>query len=247
MRWVRLECVARAAHAVFRLDLPQQGLSPREGQLCGRGDVPGNFAGFTGGNLDVLNGQFQQRGTRRHRHLHRLFGGVAQRELGSEAVALAHQRRQPADELQVLRGWIVVCPVPNRPAAASATATMRKVVSASLSGTFTTAWPLASSTTAGFHSSRVSSSSRAAALAAAAACGHGLAAVVAPADDFHLRGGGLHAPGARCSMASSRFQLVLGISSSRPGPPRPRPLGAGGGLAVGQLAGDRTLAVPRTG
>jgi hypothetical protein len=30
---VRLECVARAAHAVFRLDLPQQGLSPREGTV----------------------------------------------------------------------------------------------------------------------------------------------------------------------------------------------------------------------
>jgi hypothetical protein len=26
-RWLRLERVARAAHAVFRLDLPQQGLS----------------------------------------------------------------------------------------------------------------------------------------------------------------------------------------------------------------------------
>jgi hypothetical protein len=56
--------------------------------------------------------------------------------------------------------WIEVWPVPNRPVPASATATILKVVSASLSGTVTVAWPLASSTTAGFHKSRVSSSSR---------------------------------------------------------------------------------------
>ena len=55
---------------------------------------------------------------------------------------------------------MLVCPVPNRPVDASATATILKVVKASFSGTFTTAWPLASSTTLGFHSSRVSSSSR---------------------------------------------------------------------------------------
>lgn len=56
--------------------------------------------------------------------------------------------------------WMLACPVPNRLAPESATATILKVVSASFSGTVTTAWPLASSTTFGFHTSRVSSSSR---------------------------------------------------------------------------------------
>ena len=55
---------------------------------------------------------------------------------------------------------IVVCPVPNKPVAASATATILNVVSASFSGTLTTAWPCASSCTRGFQSSSVSSSSR---------------------------------------------------------------------------------------
>ena len=60
--------------------------------------------------------------------------------------------------------WIMVSPVPNRSVPASATATMRKLPSVSLSGTVTTARPSASSTTAGFHSSRVSNSSRVRAL-----------------------------------------------------------------------------------
>ena len=56
---------------------------------------------------------------------------------------------------------MVVDPVPNKPTDASATATILKVVSASFSGTITTAEPLPSSFTLGFHNSSVSSSSRA--------------------------------------------------------------------------------------
>ncbi|MNV39216.1 hypothetical protein D3C71_1307880 [compost metagenome] len=55
---------------------------------------------------------------------------------------------------------MLVLPVPKRPVAASATATILKVVSASFSGTVTLAWPLASSWMEGSHSSSVSSSSR---------------------------------------------------------------------------------------
>ena len=65
--------------------------------------------------------------------------------------------------LMICRSWValmVVCPVPNMPTPKSATATILKLVSASLSGTFTTAWPFASNCTRGFHSKSVSSSSR---------------------------------------------------------------------------------------
>jgi hypothetical protein len=58
----------------------------------------------------------------------------------------------------------VTLPVPNKPAfdpgAPSAIATMRKAVNESLSGTSTVALPFASSTTDGFHTSKVSNSSR---------------------------------------------------------------------------------------
>ena len=55
----------------------------------------------------------------------------------------------------------VALPLPNFCGPASATATRRKLVSESLSGTSTSASPLASSTRFGCHSSRVSNSSRA--------------------------------------------------------------------------------------
>ena len=76
-------------------------------------------------------------------------------------------------------------PVPNRPASPFATATMRKEVSESLSGTSTVALPCASSFTRAFQSSSVSNSSRAGLPPAAAARLARLAAVVALADHLH--------------------------------------------------------------
>ena len=72
-------------------------------------------------------------------------------------------RTSGASPLMICRSCVartLACPVPNRLVPMSATATIWKVVSASFSGTVTTAWPLASSVTLGFHSSKVSSSSR---------------------------------------------------------------------------------------
>ncbi len=56
---------------------------------------------------------------------------------------------------------MLVLPLPKRCTPSSATATRRKLVSESFSGTSISASPLASSTTRGFHSSSVSNSSRA--------------------------------------------------------------------------------------
>ena len=56
---------------------------------------------------------------------------------------------------------MLVSPVPNAPAPLVATATMRNVLSESLSGTSTVARPAASRRTRPFHSNRVSNSSRA--------------------------------------------------------------------------------------
>jgi hypothetical protein len=99
-----LERVARAAACVFGLDLPQDGLGAGLRQLRGRRHAPRHLARLTGGDVDLLGLQFEQRGARCHLHLHGRLGGVAQRDLGTELVVLAHQRRQAADDLQVLRG-----------------------------------------------------------------------------------------------------------------------------------------------
>ena len=47
--------------------------------------------------------QVEQCRTRADLHFHRRFGRVAQRDLRPELVVFAHQRRQAADDLQVLR------------------------------------------------------------------------------------------------------------------------------------------------
>ena len=96
--------VTRARKGVARLHLPAQcrGAVGRRG--LGHAHVPGHFLRLAWGNLHAARGQIQRRGARTHLHLHRRLGGVAQRELGTQAVALAHQGRQAADDLQVLRG-----------------------------------------------------------------------------------------------------------------------------------------------
>ena len=132
--------------------------------------------------------------------------------------------------------WIDVWPVPNRPVPASATATIRKVVSASLSGTVTVAWPLASSTTRRVPQQQGVEQLARLALAAAAAGRHGLAAVVPAADDFHLRGRGAHAPAAPLQHRFEQVPAVVGHQLQQRLVDRgQRHLGAGGGLAVGQL------------
>ena len=109
---------------------------------------------------------------------------------------------------------IDVLPVPKRSGPTAAIATIRKRVSASFSGTSTVALPLASSVTRGFHSSSVSNSSRVGALPPPPA-----GTALRPKwrrPTISICAVDVSTPYARRrSIASSRSQLLFGISSSR--------------------------------
>jgi hypothetical protein len=188
------QAVACAADRVFGFDLPQDGFGACQRELRGRGHHPGHFTGFTGRDVYRLRLQIQQRGARAHFHLHRGLGGVAHRELRAELVVLAHQRRQAADDLQVLR-------------CLDAGLARAEEVGAAVShrhdlegGQRVVERHRHHGLAVGVqHDVRVPQQQGLEQLArvaapAAAAGRHGLAAIVPAADDFHLRGGGLHAP-----------------------------------------------------
>ena len=92
------------ASGVARGNLPDQRLGTRSGELGRSLHIPGHFTRLACGNLHVLGLELQHGGTRRDLHLHGLGRGVAQRDLSAELIVLAHQRRQAADDLQILRG-----------------------------------------------------------------------------------------------------------------------------------------------
>ena len=100
----RFERIARTANSIARFNLPQDAFKARECKLNRCNNTPTHFARFACGNINTLLGQFKQGGAGRNLHFHRSLGGVAQSELGAEFIALAHERRQAADDLQILRG-----------------------------------------------------------------------------------------------------------------------------------------------
>ena len=102
------------------------------------------------------------RALQRRPHLHLARRRVAQGQHGAELVAVAHQRRQAGEHLQVLGDADAGAAGAELLHPASATATSLKLVSESLIGTATVASPLASTTMFAFQISRVSNSSRAA-------------------------------------------------------------------------------------
>ena len=85
------------------LHFPEHLARAQFGQRGRCGHLPPHLTGRLGGNLHDLRLQSQQRGAGGHLHLHRALRGVAHREAGLEAVAGANQRRQAADQLQILR------------------------------------------------------------------------------------------------------------------------------------------------
>ena len=102
-----LQCIARTGIArgdVFSLYLPQDRLGTRLRELRRRRHHPRDFARFAGRDVDRLRRQREHRRARRGLDLHLLLRGVAQGELRAELIVFAYQWRQPADDLQVLRG-----------------------------------------------------------------------------------------------------------------------------------------------
>ena len=154
-------------------------------------------------------------------HRHRSGRGVAQREAGLEAVALAGQRRQACEHLQILRhAHAGAASTETRQLAAfnlpvdtgrignrdQAEAGQRIVqrhrnLRAALGIELHRAAP---------QQQRVEELTRGVA-AAAAAGRQRLAAVVASADDLALRGGGAHAPGARLQQAFQQLPRRIGL------------------------------------
>ena len=93
--------VIRRAAALAHLDVPAQA-----GDAGGDGDVPAGHDGFAGAEAQRLRrerrGKAGDDAARLDRH--RARRRVADREVGMEAIALAHERRQPGQQHQVLRG-----------------------------------------------------------------------------------------------------------------------------------------------
>ena len=237
-----LERIACTRDGVARLNLPHDGLGAGLRQLRWRGHVPGHFERLAGGNVHGLLVQRQQRGTRRHLHLHGRLRGVAQRDLGAELVVLAHQRRQAADELQVLRGA-------QRCLAGAELARAQVGHGHDLEGGERIVQrhrdlglAVGVELQRGLPQQQCVEQLARGRAPAAAARRHGLAAVVAPANDLHLRRGGGHAPtaplqhGVEQVPAGVGHQLQQGLVHGGQ-----RHLGPGSRLAVGKLGGDGDL------
>ncbi|CAJ3425635.1 Uncharacterised protein [Burkholderia pseudomallei] len=144
---------------------------------------------------------------------------------------------------------IVALPVPKRSAPVAAIATIRKRVSASLSGTSTLALPFASSVTRGFHSNSVSNSSRVGAIPPPPPAGTALRPKWRR-PTISICAVAVSTPYARrCSIASSRSQLRFGISSRSASSTAASAIcvPAGAGLPSGSVTFTRACAVPRTG
>ena len=207
---LRFEAIARSAELVLGVDFPQDGLEARESQLRGRGHIPRCLAGFSGRNVQGLGRELQERGAWGHHDLHGLLGGVAQGELGAELIVLAHQRRQPADDLQILGG-------PDAGGTrAKQTGTRignrydfeagQGVIQRHVQGGATTGIELNARVP---QQQRIEQLTRSAA-ATTATGRNGFAAEVPATDDFHVRGRSLHAPGPALQHRLQQVPAVIG-------------------------------------
>ena len=229
-----------AARLVGGADLPDDFLQCLTDGLRRNADLPGHLLRTFRRNVHGLRFQVQQRRLGREFHAHRFLRGVAQRDLGTVLVAFAHQRRQAADNLQILRG------------ADAGIAGAEQVLAAGRHGHYAEA---AQHVIQRHRDARlaigielharipeqqgVEQLAHMGAATAVTASRHGLAAIVAAADDFHLRGGGLHAPGALLEHGAQQIpagvlaQLQQGLVDCRHGD-----FGVGGRLAVRQQGAD---------
>ena len=143
-------------------------------------------------------------------HAHRACRGVAQREAGIEAVATPCQRRQPRQHLQILRhahagaagAEAIGAGIGDGDEAKAGERIVQRHVDLRLAARI-------QHDGAAPQQQRVEELARRVA-AAAAAGRQRLAAVVAPADDFALRGGRLHTPGPHLQQAVQQVPGLVG-------------------------------------
>ena len=156
---------------------------------------------------------------------------------------------RPANTMRSRLERIVVSPVPKRPAPAEATATMRKAVMLSFSGTSTVASPSASSGTRACHASSVSNSSRVTCRPPPPPGGRALTPKWRLPTTCIWAVAVFTSQPRRPIMAESRSQLRLAMSSSRPSSTAASATSApaGGGWPPAVTARTRMRAVSRVG
>ena len=184
-----------AAGRILGADFPKNFLRAGEGELHRGGHVPGDFLCAVCGKGDRLRLEFEQRGARRNVYLHLFLGGVTQGDLCAELVAFAHQRRQAADNLQVLRradarfagAKAIQAAVGNGDDLETGQRIVERYAQFGL--------PVGVELDPGIPQQQGVEQFARQARATATTSGHGLAAVVTATDDFHLRRGCIYAPG----------------------------------------------------
>ena len=97
-----LDRILRAARHVFRTDLPHDRLRWVDCRQRRCGDIPAQLSGLVGRNRHRLGRKIDTATARSDAQVHRAFGRIAQRELCGVAVLRPYERRQPADDLQIL-------------------------------------------------------------------------------------------------------------------------------------------------
>ena len=232
----------RATAGIAGRDFPDQRFGTCARELGRSLHIPGHFTRFARRNFHRLGLEFQQRGTRCDFHLHGLGRCVAQRDLGAEQIVLAHQRRQAANDLQILRG--ANCHLTGAEQAGACIGHGHHLEG----GQRIVQWhidqcqPVSVQRHIGHpHKQGVEQFTRGAA-ATATARRNGFLAVVAATDDFHLRRRCLHAPvaarhhGVHQAPAAVGHQLQQGLIDCRQ-----CHMGTGSGLAIRQRALDGDL------
>ena len=220
----------REFHAVFaaarrRALLLGRSLPRQADRVQRHVDGPDQFGGRASCNHHVLRRQNQGRATqlRARRgvhgalqtgpHFHLARGRVAQRQHGAELVTLTHQWRQARQHLQVLRHADRGAAVAKLLRAVVGNGHQLEAGERIIQRHVDLRFAVGVQHHAGLPQQQRVKQLAGATAATAAAGRHGLAAVVAAADDFTLRGAGFHAPGALLNHGAE--QVPTRVSAQR--------------------------------
>ena len=232
-----------AAGGVAGAHFPHDLLRAGGGQLRWGRHIPGYLVRAAGGNGYRLRLQVEQGGLGRHFDLHVLLGRVAQRDLGAVLVAFAHQRRQAADDLQILRGTDagfasaeqVLTAVGYRHHLEAGEGVIQRHGDACLS----VGIELHARVPEQQGIQQLACGSTVAAVTAGRHC---LAAIVAASDDLHLRRGRFHAPGTLLEHGMQQVPGGVGLELQQSlVDGSNRHFGMGGWLAIWQFGTDQHL------